>query len=251
MAATIGVASGPLPLPGGPVSRSLARCVPPDLERHGIPVMTTTSAIERLPSGPLIAAGRLDFLWCIPGVAEPEKGYPVIAAGFNASPDHALCELTAFVHWQDRDKWADYLCRVRYPVPILQPANEIWPTADVRASAPPNASSSAAHTSGVTRKPGSVFRIGFACSKRMESRYPNSNRKTGSRGVLHDSWPRQVPRRGSSTSTQLSPTSRPSRAGFGLMARWSRAPSGSRNHRFHLTFTPRYVSICRGDPAGF
>lgn len=51
-------ASRPLILLGGLVSRSVARATLPALERLGIPVLTTTSAIDRVPSGSAIAAGR-------------------------------------------------------------------------------------------------------------------------------------------------------------------------------------------------
>jgi acetolactate synthase-1/2/3 large subunit len=51
-------ADRPVFLLGGLVSRSLAADSLPALERLGIPVMTTTSAIDRVPSGSLIAAGR-------------------------------------------------------------------------------------------------------------------------------------------------------------------------------------------------
>lgn len=51
-------ASRPLFLLGGLVSRSVARAVLPALEHLGIPVMTTTSAIDRIPSSSPISAGR-------------------------------------------------------------------------------------------------------------------------------------------------------------------------------------------------
>ena len=58
IAAEIATASRPLILLGGLVSRSVAHDALPFLERLGIPVMTTTSAIDRIPSGSLVAAGR-------------------------------------------------------------------------------------------------------------------------------------------------------------------------------------------------
>jgi acetolactate synthase-1/2/3 large subunit len=58
IATDIASADRPLFLVGGLVSRSLAFASLPALERLGIPVMTTTSAIDRVPSGSLIAAGR-------------------------------------------------------------------------------------------------------------------------------------------------------------------------------------------------
>jgi acetolactate synthase I/II/III large subunit len=51
-------ASRPLFLLGGLVSRSVARAALPALEHLGIPVMTTTSAIDRIPSSSPISAGR-------------------------------------------------------------------------------------------------------------------------------------------------------------------------------------------------
>lgn len=51
-------ASRPLFLFGGLVSRSVARAALPALEHLGIPVMTTTSAIDRIPSSSPISAGR-------------------------------------------------------------------------------------------------------------------------------------------------------------------------------------------------
>jgi len=54
----ITMSSRPLFLFGGLVSRAVAHAALPALERLGIPVMTTTSAIDRVPSGSAIAAGR-------------------------------------------------------------------------------------------------------------------------------------------------------------------------------------------------
>lgn len=58
IAADIAKASRPLILLGGLVSRSVAHAALPSLERLGIPVATTTSAIDRVPSGSSISAGR-------------------------------------------------------------------------------------------------------------------------------------------------------------------------------------------------
>lgn len=58
IATEIAGASRPLILLGGLVSRSVARATLPALERLGIPVVTTTCAIDRVPSGSAIAAGR-------------------------------------------------------------------------------------------------------------------------------------------------------------------------------------------------
>ena len=58
IASHIAAASRPLFLIGGLVSRSAAKAALPALERLGIPAMTTTSAIDRVPSGSLVAAGR-------------------------------------------------------------------------------------------------------------------------------------------------------------------------------------------------
>lgn len=56
--AAVTAAARPLFLLGGLVSRSVAHASLPSLERLGIPVVTTTSAIDRVPSGSPIAAGR-------------------------------------------------------------------------------------------------------------------------------------------------------------------------------------------------
>lgn len=58
IATDIAQASRPLILLGGLVSRSVAHAALPVLERLGIPVATTTSAIDRMPSGSPVAAGR-------------------------------------------------------------------------------------------------------------------------------------------------------------------------------------------------
>ena len=58
IAADISNASRPLILLGGLVSRSVAHAALPALERLGIPAVTTTSAIDRVPSGSAISAGR-------------------------------------------------------------------------------------------------------------------------------------------------------------------------------------------------
>lgn len=58
IATDIAKASRPLILLGGLVSRSVAHAALPALERLGIPVVTTTSAIDRVPSGSSISAGR-------------------------------------------------------------------------------------------------------------------------------------------------------------------------------------------------
>ena len=58
IATNIARASRPLILLGGLVSRSVAHSALPSLERLGIPVVTTTSAIDRVPSGSSISAGR-------------------------------------------------------------------------------------------------------------------------------------------------------------------------------------------------
>ena len=58
IAADIAKASRPLILLGGLVSRSVAHAALPSLERLGIPVATTTSAIDRVPSGSSVSAGR-------------------------------------------------------------------------------------------------------------------------------------------------------------------------------------------------
>lgn len=56
--AAIGAARRPLFLLGGLVTRDAVRSLRPALERMGIPAMTTTSAIDRIPSRSPIAAGR-------------------------------------------------------------------------------------------------------------------------------------------------------------------------------------------------
>lgn len=56
--AALAAARRPLFLLGGLVSRGAARDVLPALERLGIPAATTTSAIDRVPSGSPISAGR-------------------------------------------------------------------------------------------------------------------------------------------------------------------------------------------------
>ena len=58
IAAEITMASRPLFLLGGLVSRAVAFRLLPVFERLGIPVMTATSAIDRIPSDSSIAAGR-------------------------------------------------------------------------------------------------------------------------------------------------------------------------------------------------
>jgi acetolactate synthase I/II/III large subunit len=58
IATDIAGASRPLILLGGLVSRSVAHAALQSLERLGIPVVTTTSAIDRVPSGSSISAGR-------------------------------------------------------------------------------------------------------------------------------------------------------------------------------------------------
>lgn len=58
IAATLAGARRPLLLLGGLVTRATARSLRQPLERLGIPLMTTTSAIDRVPSGSPVAAGR-------------------------------------------------------------------------------------------------------------------------------------------------------------------------------------------------
>lgn len=58
IATDIARASRPLIVIGGLVSRSVAHAALQSLERLGIPVATTTSAIDRVPSGSSISAGR-------------------------------------------------------------------------------------------------------------------------------------------------------------------------------------------------
>jgi len=58
LASAISTAERPIILLGGLLSRSLVWSLLPDLENAGVPVMTTTSAIDRVPNSSAIWAGR-------------------------------------------------------------------------------------------------------------------------------------------------------------------------------------------------
>ena len=58
LAAELSQAQRPVILLGGLVSRQLAWDLLPEFQRLGVPVMTTTSAIDRIPSDSPVAAGR-------------------------------------------------------------------------------------------------------------------------------------------------------------------------------------------------
>jgi len=58
LAAELSTARRPVILLGGLVSRRLAWDLLPEFQRLGVPVMTTTSAIDRIPSDSPVAAGR-------------------------------------------------------------------------------------------------------------------------------------------------------------------------------------------------
>ncbi len=60
-----------------------------------------------------------------PCAVELAKGHPRLAAGFVASPDEVFRALLRSLEWSDPDRWGDYVRRVRFLVPTLEPANEI------------------------------------------------------------------------------------------------------------------------------